>query len=48
MAGLIEGEFPRRGEKIGFLSRDEVRKWISYGIDIENPQKPRIIRNFAL
>ena len=36
VAGLVEGEFPRRSEKPGFLSRDEVRKWMSYGIDIEN------------
>jgi ATP-dependent helicase/DNAse subunit B len=38
VAGLVEGEFPRRSEKTGFLSRDEVRKWMSYGIDIENPR----------
>ncbi|MBU6450751.1 MAG: exodeoxyribonuclease V subunit gamma [Cyanobacteria bacterium REEB67] len=38
VAGLVEGEFPRRSEKPGFLSRDEVRKWMSYGIDIENPR----------
>jgi len=38
VAGLVEGEFPRRGDKTGFLSRDEVRKWMSYGIDIENPR----------
>jgi len=38
VAGLVEGEFPRKGEKTGFLSRDEVRKWFSFGIDIENPR----------
>jgi ATP-dependent helicase/nuclease subunit B len=38
VAGLNEGEFPRRSEQSGFLSRDEVRKWLSYGIDIENPR----------
>ena len=38
VAGLNEGEFPRRSEQSGFLSRDEVRKWFSYGIDIENPR----------
>lgn len=38
MAGLNEGEFPRRSDQAGFLSRDEVRKWLSYGIDIENPR----------
>jgi ATP-dependent helicase/nuclease subunit B len=38
VAGLVEGEFPRRGDKAGFLSRDEVRKWMTYGVDIENPR----------
>ncbi len=38
MAGLNEGEFPRRSEQGGFLSRDEVRKWMTYGIDIDNPR----------
>ncbi|MFA6212685.1 MAG: PD-(D/E)XK nuclease family protein [Candidatus Obscuribacterales bacterium] len=38
VAGLNEGEFPRRSEQGGFLSKDEVRKWMSYGIDIENPR----------
>ncbi|MBS1991230.1 MAG: PD-(D/E)XK nuclease family protein [Cyanobacteria bacterium SZAS LIN-3] len=38
VAGLVEGEFPRKGEKAGFLSRDEVHKWMTYGIDIENPR----------
>lgn len=39
IAGLIEGEFPKRGERSGFLSRDEVRQWCQYGIDIENPRQ---------
>ncbi|CAN5259406.1 helicase-exonuclease AddAB subunit AddB [soil metagenome] len=38
VAGLNEGEFPRRSEQGGFLSKDEVRKWMSYGINIENPR----------
>lgn len=38
VSGLIEGEFPRRGGDSGFLSRDEVKKWLSFGIDIENPR----------
>lgn len=38
LAGLNEGEFPRRSEQGGFLSRDEVRKWLTYGIDIDNPR----------
>ena len=39
LTGLNEGEFPRRGERSGFLSRDEVRKWAGLGIDIENPRQ---------
>lgn len=39
LTGLNEGEFPRRGERSGFLSRDEVRKWAALGIDIENPRQ---------
>jgi len=38
LTGLIEGEFPRRGERSGFLSRDEVRRWHDFGVDIENPR----------
>jgi ATP-dependent helicase/DNAse subunit B len=38
VAGLVEGEFPRRSEKTGFLSRDEVFNWVNYGIDVENPR----------
>lgn len=39
IVGLNEGEFPRRGERSGFLNRDEVRKWMSFGVDIENPRQ---------
>lgn len=39
IVGLNEGEFPRRGERSGFLNRDEVRKWLSFGVDIENPRQ---------
>lgn len=39
LVGLNEGEFPRRGERSGFLNRDEVRKWLSFGVDIENPRQ---------
>lgn len=39
IAGLVEGDFPRRLERPGLLSRDEVRKWGSLGIDIENPRQ---------
>lgn len=38
IVGLNEGEFPRRSEQSGFLSRDEVRKWLGFGIDLENPR----------
>ncbi len=39
LTGLIEGEFPRRSERSGFLSRDEVRRWLGFGVDIENPRQ---------
>src|SRR5262249_19013337 len=38
VAGLTEGEFPRRGGQKGFLNNEEVAKWASFGIDIHNPR----------
>ncbi|MBX9686049.1 MAG: PD-(D/E)XK nuclease family protein [Candidatus Obscuribacterales bacterium] len=39
IAGLVEGEFPKHQSSTGFLSPDEIRLWLSYGIDIRNPRQ---------
>jgi ATP-dependent helicase/nuclease subunit B len=36
--GLIEGEFPKRSRQGGFLSADEVERWLTFGIDLRNPR----------
>ena len=36
--GLIEGEFPRKPHQSGFLSSDEIGRWLSFGIDLRNPR----------
>jgi ATP-dependent helicase/nuclease subunit B len=38
IAGLVEGEFPKRTVRGGFVSTDEVAAWATYGIDIHNPR----------
>jgi len=38
IAGMVEGEFPRKSRQRGFVSADEVGRWLSYGIDLENPR----------
>lgn len=38
IAGMIEGEFPRRAGRSGFTSQDEVARWASFEIDIQNPR----------
>ncbi len=38
IAGLNEGEFPRRLRARGFVAPDEVARWASYGVDIFNPR----------
>ncbi|MGD9683340.1 MAG: PD-(D/E)XK nuclease family protein [Candidatus Obscuribacterales bacterium] len=38
VAGMVEGEFPRKSRQRGFVSADEVGRWLSYGIDLENPR----------
>jgi ATP-dependent helicase/DNAse subunit B len=38
IAGLVEGEFPKRTVRGGFVSSDEVAAWAAYGIDIHNPR----------
>jgi len=38
VAGLVEGEFPRASGQGGFVSREELRRWISFGVDVGNPR----------
>lgn len=38
IAGLAEGEFPRRKKAQGFVSLDELKQWSSYGIPMDNPR----------
>lgn len=38
VAGMIEGEFPRRTNSSGFVSADELARWSSYGIPLHNPR----------
>ncbi|HEY9785726.1 MAG TPA: PD-(D/E)XK nuclease family protein [Candidatus Obscuribacterales bacterium] len=39
IAGLVEGEFPRRVSKSGFTSPDEVERWLALGVNIHNPRQ---------
>lgn len=38
LAGLVEGEFPRRVSRSGFASPEEIKKWKFFGIDLHNPR----------
>ncbi|MBZ0189565.1 MAG: exodeoxyribonuclease V subunit gamma, partial [Candidatus Obscuribacterales bacterium] len=38
IAGLVEGEFPRKSSQRGFVSSDEARRWLSFDIDLDNPR----------
>lgn len=38
MAGLVEGEFPRRVSRSGFASPEEIKKWRFFGVDLHNPR----------
>lgn len=38
VAGLADGEFPKRPSQRGFLSTDEVGRWATFGINIQNPR----------
>ena len=38
IAGLCEGEFPRRASRGGFANADELSRWASLGVDINNPR----------
>ncbi|MBY0550084.1 MAG: PD-(D/E)XK nuclease family protein [Candidatus Obscuribacterales bacterium] len=38
IAGMVEGDFPRRVVGRGFLATDQVKRWLSYGIDVQNPR----------
>lgn len=38
ICGMVEGDFPRHASAKGFLSPEETRRWLSFGIDIRNPR----------
>ncbi len=38
LAGLVEGEFPRRVSRSGFASPEEIKKWKFFGVDLHNPR----------
>ncbi len=38
VAGMVEGDFPRRTVGRGFLASDQIMRWLSYGIDLQNPR----------
>ncbi len=38
IAGLLEGEFPRKAASSGFVSADELALWASFGVDMQNPR----------
>ncbi len=38
LAGLVEGEFPRRVSRSGFASPEEIKKWRFFGVDLHNPR----------
>ncbi len=38
LAGLVEGEFPRRLAGRGFVNAEEVSRWGMFGVDIHNPR----------
>lgn len=38
IAGLNEGDFPRRHRSHGFTSPEELKRWQSFGVDLRNPR----------
>jgi len=38
VAGLCDGEFPKRGVKHGLVSNEEIAKWSSFGVNLHNPR----------
>jgi len=38
LAGLVEGEFPRRMSRSGFASPEEIKRWKFFGVDLHNPR----------
>lgn len=38
IAGLLEGEFPRRSGTSGFVSADELARWAGFGVEMHNPR----------
>lgn len=38
ICGMVEGDFPRHMSAKGFLSPEETKRWLSFGIDIRNPR----------
>ena len=38
ICGMVEGDFPRHVSAKGFLSPEETKRWLSFGIDIRNPR----------
>jgi ATP-dependent helicase/DNAse subunit B len=38
IAGLVEGEFPKRSVPSGLLTSDQVALWESFGIELHNPR----------
>jgi ATP-dependent helicase/DNAse subunit B len=38
IAGLVEGEFPKRGGQAGFAGQDELARWTGFGIELVNPR----------
>lgn len=38
IAGLIEGEFPRRGGQAGFAGQDELARWSAFNVELKNPR----------
>ncbi len=38
VAGLLEGEFPRRAGSSGFVSADELARWSRFGVALNNPR----------
>lgn len=38
IAGLVEGEFPKRGGQGGFAGQDELARWTGFGVELDNPR----------
>lgn len=38
ICGMVEGDFPKHVSAKGFLSPEESKRWLSFGIDIRNPR----------